>query len=130
MDVARWGLGLKFPNRVSPVGGHFMFDRDQQTPNTLNFAFEFDLPDGKRRMMEFEVRHWITNGEADIGRGSLVAGKHRFFSHHNAIGNIFYGANGYLATGTRRFELRDLAGPGRKIRTSWSRRRGSLCEPH
>jgi predicted dehydrogenase len=99
VDVARWGLGVTFPNRISAVGGHFMFDDDQQTPNTLNCAFEFDLPDGKRKMMEFEVRHWITNSEADIGRGSLVAGKHRFFGHHNTIGNIFYGSNGYLATG-------------------------------
>jgi predicted dehydrogenase len=99
VDVARWGLGVKFPNRISAVGGHFMFDDDQQTPNTLNCAFQFDLPDGKRKMIEFEVRHWITNNEADIGRGSLVAGKHRFFGHHNTIGNIFYGSNGYLATG-------------------------------
>jgi len=99
VDVARWGLGVKFPNRVSAVGGHFMFDDDQQTPNTLNCAFEFDLADGKRKMMEFEVRHWITNSEANIGRGDLVAGKHRFFGHHNTIGNIFYGSNGYLATG-------------------------------
>ena len=52
-----------------------MFDDDQQTPNTLNCAFEFDLPDGKRKMMEFEVRHWITNNEAGVGRGDLVAGK-------------------------------------------------------
>ena len=99
VDVARWGLGVKFPNRISAVGGHFMFDHDQHTPNTLNCAFEFDLPDGKRKMMEFEVRHWITNNEVGIGRGDLVAGKHRFFGHHNTIGNIFYGSNGYLATG-------------------------------
>ena len=99
IDVARWGLGLKFPNRVSAVGGHFMFDDDQQTPNTLNCAFEFDLPDGKRKMLEFEVRHWITNSEAGVGRGNLVATKKRFFGHHDTIGNIFYGANGYLATG-------------------------------
>jgi len=99
IDVARWGLGVKFPNRVSAVGGHFMFDDDQQTPNTLNCAFEFDLPDGKRKMMEFEVRHWTTNNEAGIGRGNLAAGKKRFFGHHDSIGNIFYGANGYLATG-------------------------------
>ena len=65
MDVARWGLGVKFPNKVSAIGGHFMFDDDQETPNTLNCAFEFDLPDGKRKMMEFEVRHWITNREAE-----------------------------------------------------------------
>src|SRR5690242_10044522 len=99
VDVARWGLGLKFPTRISAVGGHFMFDDDQQTPNTLNCTFEFDLPGGKRKMMEFEVRHWITNHEAGIGRGDLVAGKHRFFGHHNTVGNIFYGSDGYLVTG-------------------------------
>jgi len=99
MDVARWGLGVKFPNRVSAVGDHFIFEDDQQTPNTLNCAFEFDLPGGKRRMIEFEVRHWMTNNEAGIGRGDLVAGKKRFFGHHNTIGNLFYGSNGYLAIG-------------------------------
>jgi predicted dehydrogenase len=99
MDVARWGLGLKFPDRISAVGGHFIFDDDQQTPNTLNCAFEFELPAGKRKMLEFEVRHGITNNEAGIGRGDLVASKHRFFGHHNTIGNIFYGSDGYLVTG-------------------------------
>src|SRR5690242_20474740 len=59
MDIARWGLGLRFPNRISAIGGHFMFDDDQQTPNTLNCAFEYDLAGGKRALLEFEVRHWI-----------------------------------------------------------------------
>ena len=72
VDVARWGLGLKFPTRISAIGGHFMFDDDQETPNTLNCAFEFDLPNGKRKMMEFEVRHWTTNSEGDIGRGNAA----------------------------------------------------------
>jgi predicted dehydrogenase len=99
VDVARWGLGVRFPNRISALGGHFMFDDDQQTPNTLNCAFEFDLPDGKRKMLEFEVRHWITNNEAGIGRGDLSSGMKRFVGHHNTIGDIFYGAKGYLATG-------------------------------
>jgi predicted dehydrogenase len=71
VDLARWGLGVKFPNRISATGGHFIFDDDQETPNTLNCAFEFDLPDGKRKMMEFEVRHWITNHEAEIGQGRM-----------------------------------------------------------
>jgi predicted dehydrogenase len=99
VDVARWGMGVKFPHRISAIGGHFMFDDDQETPNTLNCAFEFDLPDGKRKVLEFEVRHWITNNEAGIGQGGLVAGKKRFFAHHNVIGNVFYGSEGYLATG-------------------------------
>ena len=81
-----------------------MFDDDQQTPNVLNCAFEFDLPDGKRRLLEFEVRHWITNHEADVGKSSErpaprdVKGP-RLGSNvgdHNTVGNIFYGSQGYL----------------------------------
>ena len=91
MDVARWGLDVTFPNRVSAIGGHFMFDDDQETPNTLACAFEFDQADGRRKVLEFEVRHWITNNEAEIGQGLL--------DRHNTIGVVFYGSNGYLAAG-------------------------------
>ncbi len=109
VDVARWGLGVGFPNRASAIGGHFMFDDDQETPNTLNCAFEFDLPDGKRRMLEFEVRHWISNNEADIGSpafgggevpaalGNVQEPKRQHKGPQNTIGNIFYGSKGYLA---------------------------------
>ena len=84
VDIARWGLGVRYPVKVSAIGGHFMFDDDQETPNTLNCAYEFDV-NGKRRMMEFEVRHWMTNGEGTIReRGN------------NAIGDLFYGSKGYL----------------------------------
>jgi predicted dehydrogenase len=110
LDVARWGLGVKFPTKVAAIGGHFMFDDDQTTPNTLNVAFEFVMPDGKKRMLEFEVRHWITNHEADIGTSAFGGGevpvalgntaaaapeKHK--GPLNTIGNIFYGSRGYLA---------------------------------
>ncbi len=99
VDVARWGLGVRFPHLISALGGHFLFDDDQETPNTLNCSLEFNAPEGKRSILEFEVRHWMTNNEAGLGRGGLVAGKKRFFGHHNTIGNIFYGSEGYLATG-------------------------------
>jgi predicted dehydrogenase len=109
VDVARWGMGLGFPNKVSAMGGHFMFDDDQQTPNDLNCTFEFNLPDGKRRMITFEVRHWITNHEAEIGTQALgtpepkrAAGQAKLgplSGSHNSVGNIFYGSNGYLSTG-------------------------------
>jgi predicted dehydrogenase len=87
VDIARWGLGVKYPVKVSAIGGHFMFDDDQETPNTLNCAFEFN-ENGKRKMMEFEVRHWMSNGEAS------VAGRPR---DPNSIGDLFYGPKGYLA---------------------------------
>jgi len=85
-----------------------MFDDDQQTPNTLNCAFEFDQPGGHRKMMEFEVRHWITNNEAGLDRGGLL-------KRRNTIGNIFYGSNGYLAAGNEdAFSYESWLGPDEK----------------
>ena len=107
MDLARWALGVKFPNKVAATGGHFMFDDDQETPNTLNVVFEFDQPDGKRKMLEFEVRHWITNHEAHIGtRGFGIPipgflGPPRPPRHPHGpfgtVGNVVYGSKGYMA---------------------------------
>jgi hypothetical protein len=108
VDVARWGLGVTFPNKVSAIGGHFMFDDDQETPNVLNCAFQFDLPGGGRKMLEFEVRHWISNHEADIntpGFGVEIPGfigyprprKGRELGARDTVGNIFYGSKGYMA---------------------------------
>ena len=109
VDVARWGMGLGFPNRISAMGGHFMFDDDQNTPNDLNCSFEFDMPGGQRRMITFEVRHWMTNHEAGIGtklmgtpeptRSGNQAKLGPMAGSHNSVGNIFYGSKGYLATG-------------------------------
>jgi predicted dehydrogenase len=91
VDIARWGLGVKYPVKVSAVGGHFMFDDDQETPNTLSCAWEFD-DNGKRRLMEFEVRHWMSNHEAEIADRDKD-GK----PQSNTIGDIFYGSKGFLA---------------------------------
>jgi predicted dehydrogenase len=110
VDVCRWGLGVKYPTKVSATGGHFMFDDDQETPNTLNAAFEFKLPSGERRMLEFEVRHWLTNTEAEIGTpafgsegvppvtgAGVVAKGPQKKQASQTVGNIFYGSKGYMA---------------------------------
>ena len=106
MDMARWGLGVGLPHKVSAVGGHFMFDDDQETPNTLTASFEFDLPDGKRKMLVFEVRHWMTNTEAEIGMPGFGAGAQALPSAAGQAarqqpkamcGNLYYGSKGYMA---------------------------------
>jgi predicted dehydrogenase len=111
VDTARWGLGVGFPTKVSAIGGHVMFDDDQETPNVLNCAYEFASPNGPRRLMEFEVRHWMTNHEADIGawgRSTLPPAGLNTTAKAGAslgpasgkpgtIGNIYYGPKGYLA---------------------------------
>jgi predicted dehydrogenase len=93
VDIARWGLGVKYPTKVSAIGGKFMFDDDQETPNTLNCAFEFN-ENGKKQMMEFEVRHWMSNHEAGINDRPPREGQK---PDSNTIGNIFYGEKGYMA---------------------------------
>jgi predicted dehydrogenase len=87
IDVARWGLGVKYPTKVSAIGGHMMFDDDQETPNVLTATFEFDEA-GKKKILVFEVRHWMTNHEAGMGEDG---------SSPNTVGTIFYGPKGYAA---------------------------------
>ncbi|HWQ53871.1 MAG TPA: Gfo/Idh/MocA family oxidoreductase [Bryobacteraceae bacterium] len=78
VDLARWGLGVTYPVKISAMGGHYMFDDDQETPNTMVATFEFNGA-AKRKLLTFEVRHWITNSESG-----------------NSVGNLFYGSEGYL----------------------------------
>ena len=87
MDVARWALGVKYPAKVSAIGGHMMFDDDQETPNLLTATFEFD-EGGRKRILVFEVRHWMTNHEAGMGENG---------SSPNTVGTIIYGPKGYVA---------------------------------
>ena len=97
LHAARMALGVKYPTRVSAMGGHFMFDDDQETPNTLTATFEFDDA-GRKKLLVFDVRHWMTNNEAGIGeRSDAQAGAAA--GQPQTVGNIWYGSKGYMATG-------------------------------
>lgn len=99
MDIARWGLNVKLPRRISSIGGHFMFDDDQQTPNTQMSVFEFDNPKGggdKKKILQFEVRHWITNPEGGLSGINEGSNLYKTNSRNN-IGNLFYGSEGYMS---------------------------------
>jgi predicted dehydrogenase len=117
VDLARWGLGVTLPTKVTAIGGHFLFDDDQQTPNVINVAYEFKTPNTKAKMMTFEVRGWSTNHEAGIGtpefagggvpdagltKTSAPSGQAKkslgpASGKPSTIGNLYYGPNGYLA---------------------------------
>lgn len=99
VDVARWGLGVKIPVKVSAIGGRVMFDDDQETPNVMMATFEFPNPQGggeKKKIMQFEVRHWMTNPEGNhLGSGGNFTNTY-MTSSANVIGNIFYGSKGHM----------------------------------
>ena len=116
MDVARWGLGVKVPSKVSAMGGHMMFSDDQETPNVLMAMFEFPNSDGggdRSKVMQFEVRHWMSNPEGNhLGSGAGLVNTY-MTSSANVVGNIFYGSEGYM--------LKDV--------TSWQTFMGKEREP-
>ncbi len=98
MDIARWGLGVTLPVKISAIGGHFMFDDDQQTPNDLVAVFEFLNPAGggdKKKILQFEVRHWITNREGVISENPTTDNSY-MISSDNTVGNLFYGSKGFM----------------------------------
>ncbi len=100
MDIARWGLGVTLPTRVHAVGGHFLFDDDQQTPNVLLATFEFPNPKGaadKKKILQFEVRGWVTNAEDGLWMKKQSTDGYMQTSEGNTVGNLFYGSKGYLA---------------------------------
>ena len=82
IDIARWGLGVtRHPDRVIGQGSKLFFDDDQEWPDTLYCAFEYDLPGGKRRQLIYEQRDWSPyvqegheNGSAWYGTGGMIVG--------------------------------------------------------
>jgi predicted dehydrogenase len=81
MDIARWGLGVDLPSSVIASGGKYVYDDDQQTPNTLLARFDYG---GKE--LVFEVRGLQTGKESDLSK-----------TDSNCIGNLFYGSEGWMA---------------------------------
>lgn len=66
LDIARWGLAVDLPTRVSAVGGKYAFDDDQETPDTLAVQYAF-----RNKTILWEHRLWSSHGIE--GRSSGVA---------------------------------------------------------
>lgn len=118
MDIARWGLGVTLPTRISAVGGHFMFDDDQQTPNDLITVFEFPNPEGagdKKKILQFEVRHWITNREG-INSENPQQDNTYMVSSDNTVGNLFFGSKGFMTKNVNEWQafMEKERAPGEK----------------
>lgn len=74
-DLARWGLGVNFPVRVSAAGGRYRYQDDWQTPDTQVINLEFN-------------NNTAITWEGRSCNGRSVEG--------NSVGAIFYGETGSL----------------------------------
>jgi predicted dehydrogenase len=76
MDMCMWGLGVGLPEKITSMGGKFLFDDDKETPEVQSSSY---LYPAQKKMIQFEVRHWCTNQEDGA-----------------SVGNIFYGSEGHM----------------------------------
>lgn len=83
MDTALWGFGLGgWPLSVSSTGGKFVWEDDQETPNTQQATMEFG-----NAQMTCDTRNLPTPPEGIIG-GALPRPPYD--------GNLFFGDQGFL----------------------------------
>jgi predicted dehydrogenase len=69
VDVARWGLGVDAPLRVTSGGGKYVFDDDQEVPDTQVVTWEFP-----NCAIVWEHRMWSTHGLEGSGFGIAFYG--------------------------------------------------------
>ncbi|HXM40817.1 MAG TPA: Gfo/Idh/MocA family oxidoreductase [Bryobacteraceae bacterium] len=102
MDLARRGLGRDLPKGVVSTGGKYVYEDDQETPNTQIATFDY----GDAELV-FEVRGLNTGGDAGIPA-----------SGPNFIGVTFFGSKGFMAVDEHGFQifLGDKREPGESMK--------------
>ena len=75
-DLCMWGLNVGLPEKITSMGGKFLWDDYKETPEVLSSVYHYPT---EKKVIQFEVRPWMTNQEDGVG-----------------IGNIFYGSEGYM----------------------------------
>ncbi|MCL4852361.1 MAG: Gfo/Idh/MocA family oxidoreductase [Bryobacteraceae bacterium] len=89
MDIARWGLGVAYPKSVVSFGGKYIYDDDQETPNTQYASLDYG-----GMQIDFEVRGIFTDGTQAMPRQG-----------RNTVGDLFYGADGYMSVDDDGFQV-------------------------
>lgn len=92
LDVARWGLDVTYPIRVTAGGGKYRHDDDQETPDTLMATFDFP----EKKTITWEGLSWSPLGPHDSGFG---------VSFHGTEGSLVIRSNSYTIYDMRNKEV-------------------------
>jgi predicted dehydrogenase len=92
VDIARWGLGVDAPTAVVSGGGKYVFDDDQEVPDTQIVTWEFP-----HAALVWEHRMWSKHGQDGSG-----------------FGIAFYGDEGTLIIDERGWRVEDGKPAGAK----------------
>ena len=87
VDVARWGLGVEGPTQVTSGGGKFVFDDDQEVPDTQIVTWEFP----EKCVIQWEHRMWSKHPTEGSG-----------------FGIAWYGDKGTMVIGDKGWKIEDL----------------------
>ncbi len=82
LDLARWGLNVTYPNRVTAGGGKYRHDDDQETPDTMMVTYDFP----EQKTITWEGLSWSPLGPHYIGFG---------VSFHGTEGSMILRSTGY-----------------------------------
>ena len=99
LDVARWGMDVTYPIRVTAGGGKYRHEDDQETPDTMMVTYDF--PGNKT--ITWEGLSWSPLGPHDSGFG---------ISFHGTEGSIIVRGSGYTQFDIRNKEIGSGSGEG------------------
>ncbi len=99
IDVARWGLQVTYPSRVTAGGGKYRHDDDQETPDTMMVTIDFP----EKKTITWEGLSWSPLGPHDNGFG---------LSFHGTEGSMVIRGNGYTVYDMKGSEVGSGSGGG------------------
>ena len=123
VDIARWALGVDYPQRVTASGGRYAYKDDWQFPDTMMTSFEYDGAggNGAGKMISWEGYSCSGKQYYNRGRGTTV---------HGETGTVLIDREGYEVYDQKNKMVDSFVVPGDKGSTNDLLSRDSMTDAH